>query len=308
MIQSTTAARFVNHIAGPAATSAIMPRRMAKGSSADRDGEDKEWVSHIDASTGARYYYNSLSGETLWEEDYLAMTAQRQQQQQPKPPPVVASSTLTLLMPPPAASVKVTAADDTTKKNITDSKNITLLTTRERLVAFLTEYDPSRLNEVEQLMEQYKGKELRMLKNLCRKYQVSEERQFEAFKETYLKMGGTGVPFDEENSSPSGFPSSPTKSSKSSGVQSPKHSIFSSSQSLERDGGNLQAALSETKLKYEAILEQERAVKASAISERDGQIAKLQALLETAERERDELQVTELKLLCYLVLLNLTYF
>jgi hypothetical protein len=107
----------------------------------------------------------------------------------------------------------------------------------------------------------------------------------------YYGYGGDSSPMADAKSSMGGDSSE----KKDSTPPQPSKSNMRTASMNNMDPAVLQALLNEAKMKSEQQLEAERAENRTLISNKDGQIAKLQAVVETMTRDNAKIEVTPLK-------------
>ena len=72
-------------------------------------------------------------------------------------------------------------------------------TSRARLIGFFGRYDPSRLVEVDKILEEYQGRESQMLQVMCTRYGAPIETELKAFNDKPC-----GVPKASQEGAPGG--------------------------------------------------------------------------------------------------------
>lgn len=259
-----------------------------------------DWSSQIDPESGSKYYMNEVTGETLWEDDYLARYQQPQSQ-----------STI-----PEKAEEKV--------GEFGDDDALLSRTVRLQLEKFLSEHDPAKIPNIDGMLQRYKGKEKKLLRDLCRKYNVPEEKEVAAFSATFSELSGKGVfgesdGMKQSDSKTDTFRPSETKFSGENGLSplklstqplqhsasmrlgaksTPKAgaglglsdtmtSVSSAGVSVsDKELEMLRTQLVEVKHKYEAQVAEEQKRSQALISEKEGQLALLQAQLDSLSRDK----------------------
>ena len=255
-------------------------------------GED--WYPNIDPGSGAKYYVNAKTQETLWESD---LTYRLQ----------MAATATAAAQSSSSSESKPTA--EPSGSSAGERRALIAQTLQSRLIAFLTMHDPARLVEVDALMQQYRGKETALLDDLCAKYTVDKDTELAAFKDKLklLKIDyNTPQPSPEKKSSSqsSSFFASSGKATAAeeatTGLHSPHNASVRSmalaavSLAPQAPGGvdpaMVQTLLNEARVKFEAQLEEERSQFRTNISEKEGLVSKLESQCDALRKEREEAQ------------------
>eukprot|EP01041_Mallomonas_annulata_P007974 gene7974-16322_t len=274
-----------------------------------------EWIAQEDPETASRYYYNPVTGECLWEDDYLS----KMQLQGSSPSEFITQPSISRMtdnLEEKRGPMEKMQSPDSKSSGPgpapgsgmgSDADSLVVKTSRIRLQAFLEKNAPDRLNEVEALMSEYKGKEKDMLLKLCKKYNVPPEKEFLAFSDTLSKLEIqsktttviTNVPIGitipkptDDGGRRSGGPTPMAEAVKRR--LSSKMNFIPISPGLGGDDTTsdvLRAQLAEMKLKYESQLAEERSKSQSAISEQEGAYAKLESMHGSLQREKESLEV-----------------
>ena len=97
-------------------------------------------------------------------------------------------------------------------------------TSRARLIGFFGRYDPSRLVEVDKLLEEYQGRESQMLQVMCTRYGAPIETELKAFNDKLAELKasqegapGGGIKTSNSSSVLDGMSVNPSPESKKSG-------------------------------------------------------------------------------------------
>ena len=278
------------------------------------------WLQHQDYKSGNYYYTFPATGECLWESDWRIKMQEEYpapKHEEPKapeaPPPTKAAP------PQPAQS---SAASEQNQAWLVAQA------TRTRLIAFLSKHDPAKLVELESMLERYKGREQAMLKELCVKYNVSEDPEFAAFQaklnelqsETVSeKVAGLTISTGQapSSSSSSGVSASPTAGKRPTTAARNRPTTASRQGHAGGAGGSgggggidpvaMQAMLAEERAKFEARLAEEKAEEKGkfeaklgeerttfrvGLAAKDGIISELQAEIGSLKTAKQLLEVS----------------
>jgi hypothetical protein len=279
----------------------MMPLRGMYGGA--QDGI-QNWSAHTDISSGTPYVYyvNDITGESLWEQDWKLRMSQLGSSPNMNSFPVTTSGSALLSHGSDKGATNAASQEDKKKQkksvsiNVTAKKDAWLSSQamKTRLVAFFGKHDPIRLPEIDSILKDYKGREMEMVKDLCAKYNVSEEVELAAFKSKYQETKED--PSCQESSAASG-------TSGKFSILGAMKSMMGGSSSGERpasdsnadgkgiDSLQLQALIKEERAKIETKLNEERDSFKVLISEKDGLISKAYSDLELVKRETTRLKV-----------------
>ncbi len=241
-----------------------------------------EWESHLDPGSGAKYYINMKSGECLWESELKERISNVQQQLETK-------GTLASSKP-----LERELQDNAKGSTEVTSINQTILiahATQSMLIAFLTKHDPSRLVEIEKLMEQYKNREKELFDELRLRYRVAANAQDLAFqaKLEELKAGTSNNLAKALTRTPS---MQIMKAAPFEGKVSDLNMIDPlvlqdlAQEARKKLETQLEDEKNALRKKYETQLEDERHNYQKSISEKEGLIVKLQTEVETLQRAK----------------------
>jgi ankyrin repeat protein len=234
-------------------------------------GSIQDWTEYADPISGGKYFIHNTSGECLWENDLKHHIG-------------ASGSVIPGYSTPNNKSNPVPLSAD-------DEAKLKHQTFKVRLVAFFGKHDPARLIEIDSLSESYKGKEAELLKELCSKYNVSEEPEIMAFQEKMQELKdssikksaiGFGLSVTTEftlgtkNNTPS------TPSSKAGGGAPPTPGGMDSSM--------VQSLMNDARIKHETQLNEEKTSFRVTISEKDGLISKFQSQIEVLKKEKEAIQ------------------
>ena len=179
---------------------------------------DGVWDSQVDPSSGATYFFHVITGETMWEEDFLRRRRVAHDKgdgdgKGASKSDLKASNSSSGTFSSVAdrgdgvvsaqksagkggsETADVIQGDDSGVRS-EEKESVMLTTARIRLRTFLETHDQDRLEELALIMSQYAGRERQMLTDLCKRYNVSPEGELRAFGVTYRQVrrerGGAG--------------------------------------------------------------------------------------------------------------------
>jgi len=233
-----------------------------------------DWQVNYDANTESRYYNNIRTNEVLWEQellDRLSLSASA------KPTPGSPSNKLQGIAEAPNKLAKNAA--------------MIAKASRARLVAFFSQHDPTRLTEVDAVLQKYAGTEQAMLADLCKEYNVAENAEMAAFAAKLEELNES-----EESAAAASMPTTPSVLSLNSsfklGKSTPVNSRGGGGGGGERgiDPAIVQQQIAERVNAMESQFDEERAGYRTTISEKEGQIAGLQSSLEALKREKSSIE------------------
>ena len=240
------------------------------GSSKNNGIDDQDisnWESHVDPDTGGKYYIHMRTGECLWEAE-LKARIQQQYQQQPS------SSSKS----PGRPSEKSPARPGSSSGSKINEAKLISEATQARLVIFFTQHDPARLGDIEALAEQYKGREHELLSELCRKYNVQMDGELKAFQQKLNELRPM-----KQASEPVSDPS----------MIDPLLLQDLAHEERKKFDAKLEEELALMKKKYDAMMDEEKANFRSAMSEKEGTIAKLQGEIDALARSKGSTEVSK---------------
>lgn len=227
-----------------------------------------EWESHIDPDSGAKYYINLRTGECLWEAELKQRISNSQQTNSLSKTHSMAS----MRFPVTSGNNEVLGEKEKAKM-----AQISLISqaTQATLVIFFTKYDPSRLPEVDSLMQQYKGREVDLVTELQERYKpqqndfefVALQNKAKDLKKLYVQGTSDEVVSDVNRIDPLVIQELIQEARKKFEIQ------------LDED-------LNSLRKKFEGQIEEERSNYRFAISEKEGFIVKLQTEIETLTKEK----------------------
>lgn len=250
---------------------------------------EQEWQEYFDQASGMKYYTHYQSGECLWESDWKVRMMQAQATgggipQQPSSSKHSAATPINSPLPKTLSAVPENKAPAPIESAPIDPALLTH-TLRTKLIAFFGKHDPAKLVEIEDILAAWKGREMDGYKELCTKYSIPEEKEYIAMLE---KMAPK--PALSKKASMGSMGSTPTKAVSISGEFELGRSTPIASRGAVVDASALQAAVQEAenamRLKYEGVLEQERAAFRNSVSEKEGQISKLQSEIDILSKEK----------------------
>jgi hypothetical protein len=233
------------------------------------DSEGCTWQQYFDPQHNQNYLIHSETGECLWEVDFQA----REEKSKSKPKDKTAGNNIKSSVSPEVEQWVVTKA------------------CRARLVGLFSKVDPTRLVEVDALLNKYIGNEQVLMEELASKYNINRDVEYIAFQKKLREM--KGLPEVAE---------SPDKSNKS---------LTRTNSAATMDPMVAQALVHETSLKYENQIETLKAQFKIEIAEKDGKITLLQTQLDIEAREKNSLMVKNLYLynsLFYLCSMFMSFF
>lgn len=231
------------------------------------------WESHVDPDSGGKYYIHSKTGECLWESELKQRIQQFQLQQniansRDEGEPSVGKDGIRVRSgSEPVVPAKISEAD------------LIRQATQARLVVFFSTHDPSRLVEVDALMEQYAGREHELLKDLCVKYKVDGGPELQAFQAKLAELRPTQATH-KKNSVVSDI-----------SLVDPMLLQDVSREERKRFELQLEEETAALRKKYEAQMEEEKAAFIQSISEKEGLIAKLKSEIESLDRGKSSTEV-----------------
>jgi hypothetical protein len=215
------------------------------------------WEAHIDPDSGGKYYIHSKTGECLWE----AELKQRLQ------------STQSL-----AAASRDDQDGDAGRKfsepagpKISEA-DLIKQAFNARLVVFFSTHDPSRLVEVDSLLNVFAGRETQLLKDLCEKYKVDGGPEVQAFEKQINDLRPTGRG---------------NRGSVKVTDLDPLALQDLTREERKRFEQQLEEETTALRKKYEAQIEEEKTQYIHNISEKEGTIAKLKAQIESLDRGKN---------------------
>ncbi len=227
-----------------------------------------EWESHFDPDTGGKYYINLRTGECLWESELKQRLINSQQAQ-------VLQRTSSMRTGPASSITQNESILGEKEKAKLAQISLISQATQATLVIFFTKFDPTRLPEVENLMQQYKGKEVDLANELKERYKPSENdteftglfNKAKELKKLYVQGTSDEIVSDVTRIDPLVIQDL---------VQEARKKFES----------QLDEETTILKKKFETQLEEERTSYRSAISEKEGLIVKLQTELEGLSKDK----------------------
>lgn len=234
-------------------------------------GNIQDWTEYADPISGGKYFIHNSSGECLWENDLKNRLG-------------TSGSVVPNYSTPNKtnSSIPLSAADEEKLRN---------QTFKVRLVAFFGKHDPARLIEIDSLSETYKGKEAELLKELCVKYNVSEEPEIMAFQEKMQELKDNSI-----KKSAIGFGLSIstefTLGTKNNTPATPSNKVGGGAPPTPggMDSSMVQSLMNDARIKHETQLNEEKTAFRATISEKDGLISKFQSQIEVLKKEKESIQ------------------
>ena len=168
-----------------------------------------EWAEYEDPDSLMKYYVNVRTGETLWEQDYLAKAAAAPR---PGPPPLPAGAAIpTGSISPEAGVLSSTvgakpklglevAAGPVSMGGIRHSfygqhpalkaeADLEYEAFKLRVMAFFNKHAPARIGETESLLQnKYKGSEFDLIRDLCSQYSCTLDPEVAAYQVTLKEL------------------------------------------------------------------------------------------------------------------------
>jgi hypothetical protein len=272
------------------------------------------WTAHFDESSQQTYYVSSSTGESLWEYDWKMRTNAVGSR--------AASEASVAVTPIPAVAVaggsgrNAVAAVNAASKSTAVSDPVTKDTAKICLLDFMGRYDKTRVSEVEDLLSQYAGQEMQLMKDLCARYSANENAEIKKFHTKYIELkekqqrtnGKSDGPVagNEANSSVAkagslGFLKNLSVSTKESTTNvtpskpppaSPSHRQHrGNSTTSGYDSNYVAAVVTEEKNKLEAQMTAERNEFHRILKEKEDAMSAINSELSTFVKRRDEVQV-----------------
>lgn len=265
-----------------------------------------DWESHMDPSSGAKYFINLKNGECLWEGELKQRVQQYQAQQQPSPPSrppppgdiptntntFAASASTPAFVPQSVPAVAPKTSNESVVVDNTREKALLSQATLARLTAFLTKHDPARLLEMSALLTRYVSREEELFRDLCKQYNVAEDSELLALHQKLASNTATSV-------------------APAPAIASPATTIVGVSNDIVVDIKRVDPMLVQSiaqeqrkkvmtemeeefqqwKRRNEQQQEEENNTFRQLISEKDGLIAKLQSEIENVKKEKISIEV-----------------
>jgi len=257
-----------------------------------------DWTEYFDAVSGGKYFIHRNTGETLWESDL-----KHRLQQEAAPRQVEAGVAFGKSSSKKQDRQQQQEDDDEGDGEDKAQADAWLATQAIRacLIGFLGKNDPSRLVEVENLLQQYKGKELQLLTDMCKKYDVPLEPEKDQYEKLSREMRGEGP---QNFSTRKEAPSSPAP--KSAGLSADfklgqstpvaERGSSSSAGPITPGGGGgvpggmtsemVQNLLNEARIKFEQQLEEQKHAARVQVAELEGEMAKQQSEIDSLRRDK----------------------
>lgn len=255
-----------------------------------------QWEVHVDPESGGKYYIHGKTGECLWESELKARMTQYQQAQQQQ---MKATSPLSTKMSP---STKTPFNNNSSSNNNGNSASVAEAEAqaqaqqqqlvKTQLVAIIAKFEPAKLLQVDNMLNEHQGKEEDLLKKLAADYKIQQDPEFSAM---LVKLKESNQP--KKTPASVGSFTSEMMASIKAGTADPMvlHEL------AQETRKKLEAQFEEERVlikkKHDAQLEDEKSTYRQAISEKEGALVKLQGVVESLEREKATLQhdVGELK-------------
>lgn len=239
-----------------------------------------EWQVQYDENTKSKYYNNIKTGEVLWEQELTAKLAAE------------ASTPMAKKGTPNASQANLTTIQETDPLVLLSSAS------RECLIAFFTKHDPTRLTELDSLLDKYKGNERQMLIDLCGQYETDENAELAAFTAKLKELKGVqrnksiaSTPvslssnFQLGKSTPIANRGTPAGTPAVGGVSQAEM------QQLQQQMQQLQEEMQQRLSAADSQFEEERSQYRVTIADKEGVIAKLESSLEAVTREKQSIEV-----------------
>jgi hypothetical protein len=277
-----------------------------------------DWQPTVDPTSGMKFYTNNRSGECVWEQEFKmrvqaasmanqggGMYPQFGMGQFGAGAPMMGQfgaqggSQSSLLGNPPSAQAAMTAggaAGGSQPSQLLD-QIVQQKAARVRATELLKKHAPERMSELEELLNKYKGKEEKMITDLCDQYKVARDDEVRAFQSALsdMKTEKKVILAVDTQSNPPPLSDPPRKLSRGliehsasfrPGSAAPPQVVV---QGVSEQV--VQAMMAEVRTKHEAQLEEERANFRNVVSEKEGTISKLQSDLQALHREKASTQV-----------------
>lgn len=236
-----------------------------------------EWESHVDPDSGGKYFINLRTGECLWENELKQRIHNSQQMSG-----LARTNSMSVMKSSMSVSLGAAGSVELGEKEKAKLAQISLITqaTQATLVIFFTKYDPARLPEVELLMQQYKGREEDLAKELQERYKPKENdleftsllTKSKELKKLYVQGTSDEIVSDVNRIDPLILQDLVQEARKKFEVQ-------------------LDEEMNVMKKKFDSQLEEEKATYRQNISEKEGMIVKLQTEIESLRQVQSSKEV-----------------
>ena len=248
------------------------------------------WEAHTDPTTGQKYYTNVKTGECLWENELNEKLINNVG----SPTPTSTES--------PSKTPKRPPPKKTDPALIAQAINTIL-------VSFLSKHDPVRLGEVDSLSSQYKGKETELVKDLCAKYNISQDSDPDmiAMHVKLQELKGVSA-VEEESTTPVDVRKLINEAVEEEREIQKKKLEAAIEEERKEHSKNIENRIEEERRQlkklyetrgdmsegelrksYETKLEEERSTFRTTLSEKEGIVAKLQSEVEAIEKQKESL-------------------
>jgi hypothetical protein len=278
-----------------------------------------DWSPHIDPSSGATYYVNSTTNETLWEYDWKLRM--QQSSQQSFGPPSQQQSQFHQQQHAGGSGLNAVRATGNQSNHptnhgstATDESMVSKQTARACLIDFFSQHDNNRVGDVDSMLGQYAGHEMQLLKELCNKYSVNEKQEMKKFQQKFKEIQQQAYKAKENTASnesdgkpkASGFWKGLTISTKSApepapaaagaagnptGRPPPSPTNRARTTTSGFDANYVNNILAEERAKIEQKMIDERNEFRRILKEKDDEMNAVNSELAVATKKRDELKV-----------------
>lgn len=233
-----------------------------------------QWEVHTDPESGGKYYIHGKTGECLWEAELKARMQQYQTAQWMAKTGGTGGNNL--------ASVKNSSFSLRSSVAATQQQQELLAQAlKTQLVAILAKYDPIRLLKLDALMNEYKDREQQLYSQLLQDYSIEKDPEFEGLLQKMKEVSqGKAV----------ANAISPTSSGAAMMNADPMMLHEMAQETRKKLEGQFEEERQSLKKSFDRQLDEEKISYRQAISEKEGQVVKLQGEVEALQRERDSLK------------------